>query len=267
MKKPWRKRRQGRHRKSNQQGLLRDLKTTTYVSDAPPAYRSRFRPNGTPGTKPQAVILDMDGTLENWDGKPNPPGVEYVNHHHSQDRVIIVITARDHEWSYQRTHKWLKDHLAVPFVGPICRPSDDERYACDFKKDVYERLSHVYDIVGAIDDDNYVLGMWRSIPDLEVVETGYTYEPAGKTLSSALERSVFSDNYHPAGDSWRSYEDDWEEILREREIGALKRNQPDSRAWENDALIDTELCDLCQHPWFDHGHGGCESNRFCSCDG
>lgn len=204
MKKPWGKRRQGRHRKNNKKsaiGFWQETEATTYVSDAPPAYRSRFRPNGTPGTKPEAVILDMDGTLENWDGKPNPPGVEYVNHHHSQDRVIIVITARDHEWSYQRTHKWLKDHLTVPFVGPICRPSDDERYACDFKKDVYERLSHVYDIVGAIDDDNYVLGMWRSIPDLEVVETGYTYSPAEKTLSPALERAMFSDNYQPAGDS------------------------------------------------------------------
>jgi hypothetical protein len=142
----------------------------------PEEERSEKGPNGRPGTKPEAVIIDMDGTVENWDGSPNPPGIEYVLHHHAQGRVIIALTARDHDWSYHHTHEWLTRHLQIPFVGPFCRPDDDERWACDFKRDVYYQLSSFYNIVGAVDDNEHVLEMWRSIPGLEVVQVDYTYE-------------------------------------------------------------------------------------------
>lgn len=278
MKKPWNNGRRGRHRKNRRQQRQQGFQYNTpvfsdqggsYVSSAAGKYRLRFKANGTPGTKPQAVILDMDGTLENWDGKPNPPGVDYVNHHHSQDRVIIVITARDHDWSYERTHKWLKNHLTVPFVGPICRPNDDERYACDFKKDVYERLSHVYDIVGAIDDDSYVLAMWRSIPGLEVVETGYTYHPADR--NKWLSRETVAMGAQADSFDWGIYEPDDEEIFQyESEVAKLKRRQPGVRNgwedWETDGGMDV-WCNKCQHPWFEHDITGCTANSLCTCEG
>jgi len=279
MKKPWNNGRRGRHRKNSQQRKQRGFQYTTpvfsdqeaYVSGASAKYQSRFKANGTPGTKPQAVIIDMDGTMENWDGKPNPPAVDYVNHHHAQDRVIIVVTARDHDWSYQRTHKWLRDHMTVPFVGPICRPNDDERYACDFKKDVYERLSHVYDIVSAIDDDNYVLAMWRSIPGLEVVATNYsdrtTYTKWNSREAAAMTAQVDTLD-------WGIYEPEDEEIFQyESEVAKLKRRQPGRRhgweSWEdtNDSGGMDVWCNKCQHPWFEHDITGCTANALCRCDG
>lgn len=280
MKKPWNNGRRGRHRKNQHQQKKQGFQYNTpdfsdqagtYTSGAPLAYRSRFKADGKPGTKPEAVIIDMDGTMENWDGKPNPPCVEYVDHHHAQDRVIIVVTARDHDWSYQRTHKWLRDHMTVPFVGPICRPNDDERYACDFKRDVYERLSHVYDIVSAIDDDNYVLAMWRSIPGLEVVATNYSNRvtPAKWHSREGAAMTAQADTY-----DWSIYEPDDEEILQyESEVAKLKRRQPGQRhgweSWEDfstDGGIDV-WCNKCQHPWFEHDITGCTANALCRCDG
>ena len=161
--------------KSERQVRGRFMDLTGKRRRRPEEERSEKRPDGRPGTKPQAVIVDMDGTVENWDGRPNPPGIDYVHRHHAEGRVIIVLTARDHDWSYSHTHDWLVNHLPVPFVGPFCRPDDDERYASDFKRDIYERLSHVYDIVSVIDDNQHVLDMWLSIPGLEVVATDYTY--------------------------------------------------------------------------------------------
>jgi hydroxymethylpyrimidine pyrophosphatase-like HAD family hydrolase len=126
------------------------------------------------GTRPEAVIVDMDGTLENWDGRPHSEGLSYVQHQHAQGRVIIIVTARDHETCYQRTHAWLTRNLTIPFVGPFCRSRDDQRYASAFKEDVFRRLSHLYKIVSAIDDNKHVLNMWRSV-GIEAVETAYDY--------------------------------------------------------------------------------------------
>jgi hypothetical protein len=155
----------------------------------------------------------------------------------------------------------------VPFVGPICRPNDDERYACDFKKDVYERLSHVYDIVSAIDDDNYVLAMWRSIPGLEVVATSYSSRAATNWRSYGVGATTAQDNRF----DWEIYEPEDEEILEyEREVSKLKRRQPGQRHgwedWESDAGMDV-WCNKCQHPWFEHDITGCTANALCSCDG
>lgn len=284
MKKPWHNRKNtkgGRHRKVRQQPKHRRdtvvFQEPAYTSSASGKYKSRFRPNGTPGTKPEAVILDMDGTLENWDGWPNPHAMEYAQKHHDEGRVLIIVTARDHEWSYKRTHDWLRNHLHLPFVGPICRPADDERYACDFKKHVYDQLSVVYDVVSAIDDDDYVLGMWRSIPGLEVVETNYDYQVAKSAPRSAVQKALGEMDYRSwstCGDSLRDPEptvyDDWDEyewIKWEEEILASKRRQPKKRNWvEPDGGMDV-FCHHCDHPWFDHDITGCTAAANCVCDG
>lgn len=271
MKKPWHNRKNtrqhGRHRKGRTQAAV-----STAQFKEPTWSASRFRPNGTPGTKPEAVILDMDGTLENWDGHPNPHAFEYAQAHHDKGRVLIIITARDHEWSYSRTHDWLRKHLHLPFVGPICRPADDERYACDFKKHVYDQLSVVYDIVGAIDDDDYVLGMWRSIDGLDVVETKYDYNISqGKrrgTWESLTDSSVkfrsCSDLsvYEPTDDDY-----DWDAL--EARFDSYKRgNKRKLPGWTEENIDGMDLfCHHCDHPWFDHDITGCTSTDTCACAG
>lgn len=275
MKKPWHNRnnvKRGRHRKSR----LGNQASNAVIFQQPtpvPVRQSRFGPNGKPGTRPQAVIIDMDGTLENWDGHPNPPGLEYAKKHHAEGRVLIILTARDHDWSYQRTHDWLVKHLDIPFVGPICRPNDDERYACDFKRHVHDQLSAVYKIVSAIDDDNYVLQMWRSIPGLEVVETSYSYGITGSRHrfwddeSTARSTSVDVDQWEP----------DDEELAwlaeYEREIQQAKRRKPQKpqASWVKDWADEIDgldlYCNRCEHPWFEHDITGCNANDVCCCAG
>lgn len=284
MKKPWHNRkntrRGGRHRRSRHSTNLvtfQEPTTTTHAKSAFAASKSRFRANGKPGTRPEAVIIDMDGTLENWDGHPNPPGLEYARKHHAEGRVLIILTARDHEWSYQRTHDWLVKHLDIPFVGPICRPADDERYACDFKKHVHDQLSVMYEIVSAIDDDHYVLSMWRSIPGLEVVETSYNYNSA-KGVRSGGWSDYFSTETAGQSSSVKidldAYEPDDEEAAwlaeYEKEIQEIKRRQPKRQPewmqrWEEDGL--DVYCNHCDHPWFDHDITGCTSTAACQCAG
>jgi len=133
-----------------------------------------------PMKKPEAFIFDMDGTLENYNSRPITKGMELLHSQHELGRVIIILTARDHEFAYHYTHDWVSRELgqyAIPFVGPFLRNLEDQRYACDFKLDVYQRLSGLYEIVGAADDDNYVLDMWHRVkkdrPDFEVHRLEY----------------------------------------------------------------------------------------------
>lgn len=287
IKKPWHNRR-NRKRNINRKQALRSCDTLTfqepeYTSSAPVSHRSRFRPDGTPGTKPQAVILDMDGTLENWDGHPNPVAMEYAERHHSEGRVLVIVTARDHDWSYQRTHDWLRKHLHLPFVGPICRPNDDERYACDFKKAIYDQLSAVYDIVSAIDDDHYVLGMWNSIEGLEVVATGYDYQIAKGQRRTGVYTGWDRDDAEQSwrtlpdrwNDRWDTYEpadhdDDEYEWVQwyESEVQRAKRRQPRPPIdWEREIEELEECCERCDHPWYHHTVEGCGGSKHCNCDG
>lgn len=114
-------------------------------------------------TLPEAVIVDMDGTLQNRDGSHNHHGLAFVREHHAADRTILVVTARDHEWSYWYTREWLDAHLGVPFVGPFCRPMSDRRHCTEFKRAIHLQLSTDYQIVAAIDDNPFILGVWRDL--------------------------------------------------------------------------------------------------------
>lgn len=310
MKQPWHNRNNrkgGRHRKprhtnkhrkaqsksqSRTEVVFKEPTAAAYTSSATGKYKSRFRADGKPGTRPEAVILDMDGTLEDWDGYPNDHAMEYAREHHAQGRVLIIVTARDHKWSYKRTHDWLRKHLDLPFVGPICRPADDQRYACDFKKHVYDQLSVVYDIVSAIDDDHYVLSMWRSIPGLDVVATSYSSRPSSRwsgyygsstgytpVTSYGVTRSQsYYDDFHWGADDIAVLDapttpdedlaDEYEWVKWEEELLAAKRNKKDRRPWESDADAGMDIyCHHCDHPWFDHDILGCNFTDFCQCAG
>lgn len=157
-------------------------RTTARRADAAAAFTSREYKdwsksnrggaNANKGTRPTAVLVDMDGTIDDC-GKPNKFGIDYVRRMHKAGHVIVIGTARTHEVEYERSHKWLVRELShkygIPFVGPYCRSRDDMRFACHFKKALIETLSGVYTFVGAIDDDRWCLSELRTIKDLDVV--------------------------------------------------------------------------------------------------
>lgn len=156
--------------------------TTTRRADAKAAFTSReykdwskaYRggPDSHKGTKPTAVLVDMDGTIDDA-GRANHFGMDYVHRMHKAGHVIVIGTARTMEFEYERSHKWLVRELShkygIPFIGPFCRSRDDRRFACHFKRGLIETLSGLYDFVGAIDDDRYCLSELRKIDGLEVV--------------------------------------------------------------------------------------------------
>lgn len=144
---------------------------------------------GPAGSKPQAVILDIDGTLEDWGSVPSPAVIDWCRDHHAAGRVLIVITARTHEHDYRRSFDWLVRHLPFPFIGPFHRGADDPRYASEFKKELAEHLSAIYTIVGAADDNRYVNAMWRHWADtlhpdvpFDLLECSYSADTPRSTL-------------------------------------------------------------------------------------
>lgn len=146
-------------------------------------YRTPISKNeftGTAGSKPEAVVLDIDGTLQNWGSTLSPTVGAWVKKHHDAGRILIVITARTHDYDYARSFDWLVGHLHYPFIGPFCRMGDDPRYASEFKREVSESLGALYTIVGAADDNSHVNSMWKfwatEHPEIEfdLLECGYT---------------------------------------------------------------------------------------------
>lgn len=142
------------------------------------AFKKEFvYPNGT---LPKAVIVDIDGTLQGWGATTQKEVAAWVKKHDDAGTVILVVTARDHDWDYERSFHWLLGNLHHPFVGPILRAKDDPRLASEFKRGVAEAFHGVlYTIVGAADDNTYVNTMWKwwgeQHPEVEfdLLEAGY----------------------------------------------------------------------------------------------
>lgn len=183
--------------------------TVPYGTEVTKRFRTPLRAgefNGT-GTKPEAIVLDIDGTLETWGATIKADTLEWIAKHVKAGRVLIVITARTHDYDYQRSFNWLVAHLPHPFIGPFCRVKDDARYASEFKREVAEALSQLFTIVGAAEDNHHVNAMWRHWaalhPEVEfdLLECGYgDYSDWRKTLPAA--RSY--------GGGWSAY-DRWED--------------------------------------------------------
>ncbi len=125
-----------------------------------PVYKDEF--TGTRGSLIDAVILDIDGTLSDWGSGLSKEIEDWLKKHYKAGRVFIVITARDHgTFGYESSFNWLVRHLPYPFIGPFARPKDDPRYASEFKRELAEDLSRVFNIVGAADDNEWVIKMWK----------------------------------------------------------------------------------------------------------
>ena len=146
-----------------------------------PTHKNEF--NGEQGSKMKAVILDIDGTLQTWGQGADAKVLEYCKKHYDQDHVLIVVTARTHDYDYERSFNWLMKHLPYPFIGPFHRACDDPRYASEFKREIAQGFEdmNLYQIVGAADDNDFVNDMWRhwadehfdNPADFDLLECGY----------------------------------------------------------------------------------------------
>lgn len=135
-------------------------------------------------TRPKAVLLDVDGTLcdvrpvlhhvqkkpKNFDlfhGEaihcpPHQEALDYAEEHFLKGYKLIVVTARMQKW-HSPTLEWLHKHLRFPFDGPFMRPDKDYRPDVEIKREIFSRLSLVYDVRGAIDDNPKIIELWKSL--------------------------------------------------------------------------------------------------------
>jgi len=130
-----------------------------------PTHKNEF--SGEQGSKMKAVVLDIDGTLQTWGQGADAKVLEYCKKHYDAGHVLIVVTARTHDYDYERSFNWLMKNLPYPFIGPFHRACDDPRYASEFKREVAQGFEdmNLYQIVGAADDNDFVNDMWRHWAD------------------------------------------------------------------------------------------------------
>lgn len=132
------------------------------------AYRTTTTLNrftGLTGTAQEALVLDIDGTMQGWGGGLNKELHDWCEKHYKRnpDIVFLVITARDHEYMYETSFNWCMRDFPYAFIGPFCRAVDDPRLASEFKRQLAQGFEDMglYRIVGAADDNQYVNMMWK----------------------------------------------------------------------------------------------------------
>lgn len=145
--------------------------------------------------KPEAVILDVDGTL--MDVRPvmhhvlgavrdvdafvagtefcptMPEAIEFCVEHNAQGRTILVVSARDPKWR-GLTVSQLDTHLPCTYEGPYIKDHGDTRHDVLFKLDVFLMLRERYTIVAAIDDHPGVVDLFTDLGVPEVVMPSFT---------------------------------------------------------------------------------------------
>lgn len=132
--------------------------------------------------KPRAIIVDLDGTValkdraegsRGWheydrvgEDLPNPRVIEMVNLIHEADHADILFLSGRKDSCRTTTRDWLHEH-----VGPWTedcwlwmRRSDDNRSDDIVKHELFDtHIRDNYDVVGAFDDRDRVVAMWRAI--------------------------------------------------------------------------------------------------------
>lgn len=130
----------------------------------PPEYQSEL---------PDAIVVDMDGTLALLNGRspynastcdqdlPNQPVVETVHKWQSSVNVIVVSGRTDD--SRRQTEKWLKQY-GILYTALYMRKTGDPRKDAIVKQEFYRlHIAGKYNIRFVLDDRQQVVDMWRSL--------------------------------------------------------------------------------------------------------
>lgn len=150
---------------------------------------------------PEAVIVDMDGTLCDVSGvrhyvlrgpreprdfdhfhlgslfsPPNPAVVDWVEQHRAAGRAVVIVTARRGRWM-RYTRMWLQKH-GIEYTAMYMRPETDDRKDYAVKRDIYRMISERFRVIAAIDDNPSVLALWEDlgVPEIQRVP-GWVEDP------------------------------------------------------------------------------------------
>jgi FMN phosphatase YigB (HAD superfamily) len=140
--------------------------------------------------KPTAYIFDVDGTLANVDpylhlvrgsnrdydafheasigALPNIEVVEMLNNAVSDQCAILIVTSRKEKYR-GLTSMWLANNN-IRSHGLFMRADNDNRPDYEAKKDMLDKITKLWDIVHAVDDNPNVIKLWEdhSIPTTKI---------------------------------------------------------------------------------------------------
>jgi FMN phosphatase YigB (HAD superfamily) len=131
--------------------------------------------------KPSAYIFDIDGTLANVDpylhhvrgsnrdynafheasidALPNIEVVQMLNNAVSDRHAILIVTSRKEKYR-GLTSMWLaKNNIRSHAL--FMRADDDSRPDYEAKKDMLDKISILWDVVHAVDDNPNVIKLWE----------------------------------------------------------------------------------------------------------
>jgi hypothetical protein len=131
--------------------------------------------------KPTAHIYDVDGTLANVDpflhyvrgsnkdydafheasidALPNYAVVQMLNNTVHDGHAVLIVTSRKEKWR-GLTSMWLaKNNIRCHAL--FMRADNDNRPDYEAKKDILDRITELWDVTHAVDDNPYVLKLWQ----------------------------------------------------------------------------------------------------------
>jgi len=172
-----------------ERNLLREKSVPEEVIDgmAEKYFYSAFNaPVPTNTDLPEAIVVDIDGTLAHMNGKRGPyeetkvsvddPDPEVILSVHAEraylGRTVIIMSGR-HETCKEDTEAWLKKH-GVEYDHIFMRGAEDSRSDDIVKYELY--MNNVFDqfnVVKVYDDRDQVVRMWRKLLKLKVLQVEY----------------------------------------------------------------------------------------------
>ena len=124
-------------------------------------------------TLPPAILCDIDGTIADSTGLRSPydyskvagdrviePVAGIVRSLSFPDPTIVFVSGRSED-SRTQTMDWLRTHIGY-HIELHMRKTDDDRHDAVIKREILEKLSKTYYVIGAIDDRKRVIDMWRA---------------------------------------------------------------------------------------------------------
>jgi predicted kinase len=175
-----------------EEAIKRDLKRQNSVGESVirKMYDDWVRPKNAPivqdATLSRAIIVDIDGTIAQMDGrkpfdwelvgtdKPKPPIIDIVRRF-AQTHRIIFMSGRDSVCKTQ-TVQWLIEHVIQPhFVWELhMRTQNDNRKDSIVKRELFDQhVNGRFYVDFVLDDRDQVVEMWRKDIGLVCLQVDY----------------------------------------------------------------------------------------------
>lgn len=128
--------------------VIFDVDGTVAIRDKGPTGRSPYDMTRVSEDTPNLPVLEMAKLVAN-----NGPGA---------DVALIFVSGRD-ESARKDTEQWLIHHLGQSNFYLYMRAIDDMRPDETMKAELLAEISNRWDVIGAFDDRNKVVDMWRGV--------------------------------------------------------------------------------------------------------